>query len=325
MTSLARQNPAVALEVLGETWLRELLAALPPKWRKRFGAEGWRIVQPEAPAIGWTGHETSPVAISVPPQDVLVRRIELPLVSRFRLAGLMRFEAPRHIPLPPDQVRIDFRVARRDLAASRMLVELAIIRVETIEAARSETMKAGLEPEAVYLATEYGPWFARRFLARHWREIWLTRRRQRHYLRVLVASLLILTAVLGAQHWAERLARDRQAAMLAARKEAAGIEPLRKQLTVLNGKLAFLAAARHRPSAAVVAEEVARLLPDDAWLQELDIQDRTVRLVGTARDASDLLRVFSVSPLFSDVRFEAPLIPSPGTGGVRFDIVLNLR
>jgi Tfp pilus assembly protein PilN len=68
---------------------------------------------------------------------------------------------------------------------------------------------------------------------------------------------------------------------------------------------------------------VARLLPDDAWLQELDIDDDTVHLRGTARHATDLLGIFSASPLFTDVKFEAPLTQAYGSDGDQFDIAMT--
>ena len=108
-----------------------------------------------------------------------------------------------------------------------------------------------------------------------------------------------------------------------ARHEAAGVAPLRQQLEALNARLALLAGARNRPSGAAVTEEVAHLLPDDAWLQELVIDDQTVRLRGTARHATDLLRIFSASPMFKDVKFEAPLTQAYGSGGDQFDIAMT--
>jgi general secretion pathway protein L len=129
--------------------------------------------------------------------------------------------------------------------------------------------------------------------------------------------------MLAVQDWAARLAADRDAAVLAARSQAAGIEPLRQQFQALDGTLGFLVNVRNRASAATITEEVARLLPDDAWLGELDIEDQDVRLLGTASHATDLLRVFSGSPLFNSPRFEAPLTQASGSAGDQFDIVMT--
>ncbi len=315
----------VALEVLVSKSMQEFVAALPPRWQDQIGPKRWRIITADAAAKS-TGHSRgAPVALAVPVQDFLVRRIELPLASRFQLANLMQFEAPRHVPLPLESACLDFRIVHNDISASRTVVELAIIRREAVEADLQQAATAGIKIEAIYLQTSNGPWLARRPVALDWRQRWLSRRQQVRYLQFGIPILLFLLWVLAAQSWATRLAEQRDAAELVARTQAAGVEPLRLQLTALNDKIGYLASIRKRASAAAVTEEIARLLPDDAWLQELDLEDQTVRMLGTAQNATDLLRDFSASALFTNVQFEAPLTQAIGVQGDQFDILMSRR
>jgi len=94
-------------------------------------------------------------------------------------------------------------------------------------------------------------------------------------------------------------------------------------LITVDNKLDYLAQVSSRPSAAAVTEEVARVLPDDAWLQELDVEDQTVTLRGTAQHATALLKTLSASPLFSNVQFEAPLTQGFSGNGQQFDIIMT--
>jgi len=261
--------------------------------------------------------------LRLPAHEVLLRRIELPLVARAQLPALMRFEAPRHVPLPPGQARIDYRVVTRDLPASRMVVELAIIRIEAIEQSQLWAKVTGLEPEAIVIDSPHGIWFARRLLIRSRQEVWFNARLRHLGIRAAIPVLLALAWVIAAQNWAARLAIDRDQTLAIARSEAAGVAPLRHELAALNDRITVLAAARTRPSAAAITEEVARLLPDDAWLQEITISDDVVHLRGNARHATDLLDIFSASPLFRDVKFEAPLTQAYGSGGDQFDIAMT--
>ena len=320
MPSLARQNMLVVIEIFVKRWIDEVIAALPARWQQHFGANRWMVLESCSKA---ELQSTRPLALSLTPGEVLVRRIELPLVSRFQLPALMRFEAPRHVPLPLDQVKLDFRIVRRDLKASRMLVELAIVRAEAIAAAERRADADGVTADAVAISTVYGLWLARRPFSRKWQQAWFDRRHQKLFFRVAIPVALIVALVLAVQNWTARLALSRDHNVAAARAEAVGIEPLHEQLVALDNKLALLASIRNRPPAAAVAEEVARLLPDDAWLQELDIEDKTVRLVGTARHATDLIRIFSKSRLFSNVEFEAPLTPANEPDDDLFDIVMT--
>jgi len=317
------QNGLVALELAAEHAADELLAALPQRVRDVFSDARWRVIEASALFAVTPAVDDRPVALALPAHEFLLRRIELPLTARLQLADLMRFEASRHVPLPPDQARLDFRIVSRDLAASRMVVELAIIRAAVVEEAHRSAKAAGFEPEAVAIGTAQGVWFARRLLERAPREVWFNARLRRLGLRVAIPVVLALAWVLAAQNWAGRMADERDQEVATTRGEAEQVVPLRQELAALNDQIAFLAAARSQPSGATITEEVARLLPDNAWLQELDIDGQTVHLRGTALHATDLLGIFSASPLFTDVKFEAPLTQAYGAAGDQFDIAMT--
>lgn len=321
MARLTTKNAVPVLEVVLERWLRYTIMALPMAWQSLLNRRRWLVFTGDQNTK--LQHMLRPVAIALPDTEFLCRKIELPLMSRLQLPRLMRFEALRHIPLPLAEARVDFRIVQRDFGPGRMVVELAIARTEAVREAEAAVRAAGITPEAVLLYTSEGPWYSRRLLGRAWREVLETRRYQKLFLQAALPIVLGLACIIGAQNWAGRLAASRDAAVTAARLQAAGVEPLRQQLASLNDQITFLANVRTQPSAAVLIEEVAKRLPDDAWLQELDIEVQTVRLVGTSGHATDLLTVFSASPLFSNVTFEAPLTPAPMTDGSQFDLAMT--
>lgn len=321
MARLTMQNVLPIVEATLERWWNDTVAALPAAWRRVFGPGRWLVFAAGQEAV--PGGTLQPVAVTLPEGEFLLRRLELPLLPSWQLPRLMRFEASRHIPLPLAEARVDFWIVQRDFAAGRMVVELAITRVEAVRQVEALVRAAGVRPEAMLLYTRRGVWYSRRLLARSWREVLETRRYRKLFLRAVLPIAFGLACITGAQNWAGRLAASRDVAVTAARAEAAGVEPLRQQLAGVNDQISYLTSIRTQPSAAVLTEEVAKILPDDAWLQELDIEAQTVRLVGTSGHATDLLTVFSASPLFSDVKFEAPLTPALMTGGSQFDLVMT--
>jgi general secretion pathway protein L len=68
--------------------------------------------------------------------------------------------------------------------------------------------------------------------------------------------------------------------------------------------------------AAIAIEALSRVLPDGAYLTELNIDGATVRLVGVAQDAPALIAPLEQSGHFTDVHFFAPTTRS--ADGVRF-------
>lgn len=316
-----RQNILVLLEQGYELWLRELGAALPERFRIYIGDSRWlRVGEDDARA---PGAELRPWAVLIEADKILLRQIELPLVSRWQLTKLMQYEKLQHVPLPLDQVITDFRIVERHNKTGRMRIELAIMRREMVKAALDSARAKGIEPDALAIPSDSGIWFARRPLQVRWQDILRRPHIQRVAIKLVVPTGLALLCIVVAQGWAGRFAASREAEALTMRQQAAPIAPLRQQLTTLDTKLSVLVQAYAQPSAAAAIEEVARLLPDDAWLQELDIEDKTVTLRGTAQHATALLKIFSGSPLFSNVQFDAPLTQAFTGGGQQFDITMT--
>jgi general secretion pathway protein L len=53
---------------------------------------------------------------------------------------------------------------------------------------------------------------------------------------------------------------------------------------------------------------VTRLLPDDTWVQQLDIKQDSVELRGVSEQATRLIKLFEDSPNFTDAAFRSPVV-----------------
>ncbi len=71
-----------------------------------------------------------------------------------------------------------------------------------------------------------------------------------------------------------------------------------------------------------VWEELARVLPDSAYLTDLSVKGGEVSVSGYASQAAALVVALEQSPLFSKAEFTAPVIKTPGIEGERFQISL---
>jgi general secretion pathway protein L len=320
MPSLARQNALVLLEMAYEAWRRDIRQALPRKGQAWLAERDWYIANEAALP---SRQALRPVALPVAAKDVLLRFIRLPLASKPQLVKLMQFEALQQVPLPLGQVRIDYRIIQRDLASSRMQVEMAIIRSETIASMLADAKIQGCQVDAIAIASEHGAWMSRPLAGKSWKDALFNRRVLKLAGKIAVPVFLALLCILAAQNWTSRLAANRQADIVAAENDAASIAPMRQQLSALNAQLSYFAQQRSQPTAAAITEEAARLLPDDAWLQELDIEQGTVTIRGTAAHATDLLKIFAASPLFSNVAFAAPLTQAFNGTGQQFAITMT--
>lgn len=79
------------------------------------------------------------------------------------------------------------------------------------------------------------------------------------------------------------------------------------------------------PSAVIVLEALSKLLPDNTYLAEVQLEGDKLRLTGVTREAPSLIRLIEESPHFSRASFFAPTTGLPNEGGERFHIETHAR
>ena len=74
------------------------------------------------------------------------------------------------------------------------------------------------------------------------------------------------------------------------------------------------------PLAVLVIDQLARILPDDTYLRELQLGEGKVELAGVSADAARLIAMLESSPTFSRATFSAPTTHTPNEPGDQFHI-----
>jgi general secretion pathway protein L len=71
-------------------------------------------------------------------------------------------------------------------------------------------------------------------------------------------------------------------------------------------------------------EALSRALPDDAWLNRLEVEQGIVRLAGASANAAALIGRIEASGHFTDVQFAAPTTLAEGEGQESFTITARI-
>src|SRR5690349_20231777 len=82
------------------------------------------------------GLKKTPVRVGIASPRVIVRQVEMPVMSRDDLASALRFQAPDLIPIPIDEAAIDFAVLGTDTPEDgepMMRVLLAAAQTTTVQ------------------------------------------------------------------------------------------------------------------------------------------------------------------------------------------------
>jgi general secretion pathway protein L len=69
-----------------------------------------------------------------------------------------------------------------------------------------------------------------------------------------------------------------------------------------------------------IVNEVTRILPDDTWINQLDIKEQEVQIQGQSTSAAALIPSIESSEILQNARFRSPVTKMPGSSTERFHI-----
>lgn len=260
-------------------------------------------------------------------RDMLLERdIELPLAAQENLREVLGYEMDRHTPFRSDQAWFDYRVLERDSLAGRLKLRLYLAPTHLLEELMQglRNLRIPVRGVAPLQAVRDGMTELNLLPA----ELRDRPSRLPHLINLLLAlsllTLLGLAAALPLQRQQAELVRL-QPLLNAARAEAEETRRLREQLEQAGAAARFMPQRlQNRMDLLVVLEEVTRLLPDETWLRQFELEGREVRLFGESAAAAALVPLLESSPLFAEVGFRSPVTQDPRSGSERFQLGMRL-
>jgi len=342
-------------------WGRELLACLPARWRAflserpeslLLGLDGdelvvWREKGDAATEYARIRRELSPEAqaaefrrlrdalddpqartvFCIPAERVLTRRLSLPAAATDNLRQVLTFEMDRQTPFKADQVYFDSRVVGRDASGRTAQVELVLIPRGQLDQELAALAVAG-ELDGVD-SWRGGPGAGRRQTNLLPAEKRAKRRDMRLPLNLGLAALaLVLLFVAMDESVANRTVAlaAMQEEVTRANTEARQVADLRKTLADSIAGANFLSDKKRKgPLTIALLDDLTRRLPDDAYLERLQIENKQVQLQGQATEAAKLIALLGASPCLGNPGFQGQVQPDSRTGKERFQINAELK
>jgi general secretion pathway protein L len=336
-----------------EWWLGQLREWIPQRWRRRRREQGDRVIveithggtrigalvdgeSQDFRAFASDGNDAAGQAlrefVSSLPRRVeklefrvaagqyVSRELDLPAAAEDNLDDAIGFQLDRLTPFDPQAVVLRSGLVSRDPGARKIRAWFAVTpaqRVEPLLAAlrdlRPEPAQPARRPEDAAAPLRLGY----RLSARRRPAVGVA-------LALLNIALLVGAASLHWQNREERLAAVERA-LVEVRRDAAEASEL---ADALERSHAEVLALRERklayPIFTAVLDELTRRMPDDTYLQRLEVRDGRVRLFGISAAASNLIGRLEESPLLESVRFESSVTRDAASGRERFSIVADL-
>jgi general secretion pathway protein L len=316
-------------------WVSELLAMLPVRWRSRLRltreqlelrltddaielrlvtAEGSRDLGRYAPdaadaaplleALNAHRGKDRPLLLRLAGRSVLVHDLALPAAAEENLDQVLRYEMDRYTPFRADAVYHGFQILGRDGAQGRIRVRLVVVPREFLEYWLREFRAWGIHPDRV--EAERAPGVDLAPASHHA----ASGGRVPSLRSILIGVIVLVVAVaLLLPLWKLRevvVHLNREVA--AVQQVAVRAQDLREERDRMLAQSRYLIDRKQtRYPVVTVLNEMAVILPDDTWVQSLQLNDRRLVIQGHSAAASALIGRIEASPLFGSVSFVAPV------------------
>lgn len=273
------------------------------------------------------GRNGASVGLYLSAERGLRKTLVLPDVTEPDLGDMIRNQIERQTPFRPDDIYYGYRILRRGQAGQDIQVELAVVRRQTVDDAVRVLSAGGIRPEFVGMVDGEGGLVSRIALPSGRRQ---SRARSiRGYYTMarlgLGAAAAALAVYLPLHLQGNRIAGlEERIAAVGPKSEVA--LALRAQIKGLGDERRFISEARGKtPYMLEILNELARILPDEAWLDEFRVRGGGVQVSGYSPSAPALIPIIDASPMFGTPSFNSPVTRQSDQQAEKFSIQFQIE
>jgi general secretion pathway protein L len=311
-------------------WLGEL-TAMAPAWMRStsLNAQSFCLVPLEQATAQFArpdNNDQRDLALTLSPSRVLRKTLTLPLATEESLRQVLEFQMEQHTPFPASKVYFGYQVAGRDFEQGQLSVEFVATPREGVDAAIKTLSNLALPVRAVFAADMLAAGNLVNLLPaglgkapsalRHGANPWLAALVVLLALTAVAMPLVIKReAVVQLLPWVEK-----------GKKAAETVDTLRRELVARVDKHNYLLEKRQSaPTVIQALEELTRVLPDDTWVQTLDIKGKELQIQGETASSVRLIGLFERSSMFREASFRSPLTKGQSSGTEHYQLALQIR
>ncbi len=244
--------------------------------------------------------------------EVLHRQVTMPAAAEANLAQALAYEMDRHTPFSAEQVFFDYRLTGRRREENLLNIELYLMLRETLDRRFAEAARLGLTVHAVDLCqmdAGGAPFpLGLNFLPAERRRPYRSAQSRLNWalagVAVLLAAAVMAESIVLSERGIGRL-EDRIEAL---RRDARQVVELRTAVDEARAAAGFLAERRRQtPSSLVLLADITGRIPEDTWVQRLQITGGELQLQGLSGGAQRLVELLNESPVLDAVHFNGAI------------------
>ncbi|MEL0586289.1 MAG: PilN domain-containing protein [Candidatus Thiodiazotropha sp. (ex. Lucinoma kazani)] len=334
-------------------WSSEMAALMPERMRALFrsGKPAQLLYQDESLRIvnqGLSGEEVvenylrvidfndpehkrmltsaSEIRMCLERKKYLFKKVTLPIETEENLREVLAFEMDRQTPFSPDQVYYDYVINARDRQNRSLDITLILAPVDKISMALQQLEENNVQINAISPCEEIDPNLNEvNLLPPEKREKPRKRYRLVNMALFLLVSLLLIGNLVLPVWQKSQLVKQLDGELEQHKAQASEVVALRDKVNSAKQQNRFLDEKKQTSLQVLdILLELTLLLPDDTWVSNFEIRDKTVHLHGQSVASATLIPILETSKLFENVTFRSPVTQNKKNNTERFHISADL-
>ena len=255
----------------------------------------------------------------LPKDKQLKKHLSYPLSSEKDLRAILGFDMDKQTPFTHDKVYFDYLVTKRDVANGTIHLSLFVMLREVMEKRMDAIGFLDLKP-AVATSSFDGTINEINFIPASKRRSHGSANRRLMRLALVTSLLLIVSLYVPLlrhdsiiDQFEKQVAQSRTLAM-----EAQALAN-KKATTLARADFLSNQYQRYTPSI-LLAQELTERLPDNTWLNRLDIRSGDIQMRGESAAAAAIIQLMEESAYFEEAQFRSPVTKNNATNKEKFHI-----
>jgi len=269
------------------------------------------------------------IRLCLPDSEALDCPVELPLAVESNLESALGFQLDQLTPFRVQQVWFDHRIRERDTEHGRLKLDLRLVPINRLEAVRERLADIGIRPHVIDTlegAGERPKCDGFNLIPESERPRYVFARARLNWILGGVALIALVAVMVQSLYLRDQKVDTLRSEVAALRQEAEAVLELQRQLEDSLAAANFLAERRQsQPVIIQVLDEISSILPDDMWLQQLQVRGNELMMMGLADGSQRLINLVNESSLLDDAEFRGAINVDPATGQERFNARATIK
>jgi general secretion pathway protein L len=260
------------------------------------------------------------------PGKVLSLEISLPLATEENLREVLSFEMDKNTPFTADQVYYQYCVTSRRPSDKTLSLQLFVTPRTIVDESLLRLAKSGLHPNVIIPhgvdnAAGHRINLAPTLKGRTSRFTQQRLNRSLGVLALLLSIVMLALPIVQKSRAINSLEEDIAEAMTA----ASASRQLKQEVEKLIIGSKYLVEKKQTETAMIhLLNEMSRVVPDDTWVNRIDINRGELQLQGQSASAARIIALIEESPMFRSAQFRSPITQVARTSQERFHLSTSI-